>query len=242
MIVGATLGTGRARISVHTRVDTLRVLALLLRRAIAVTTTTDHVAPLIWITAISASAPTLCLVSGHVALSVLPARIGDEARVHTDTVDTRFVQVALTVRSTADRSTSRLWVALVAWLATAHGSMIVYVAFRIKTAIARISALPIDASLRSGTLRIAFTTWVALQHYLSALTIDVGYPQFRTFANHSPYWHTVKHGALGSRIAWLKFSAWVFATAVQACQTVGTVGVGHAFRLIGHWCSTLAIR
>lgn len=197
MVVGATLGTGRARIVVYTRVDTLRVLALLFRGTVAVTATADHVAPFIRISAISAATPTLCLVSGHIAFSVLSARIGDQARVHADTVDARLIQVALTVRPTSHRSTSRLRVALITRLATAHGSMVVYMAFRIETTIAWISALPIDARLRSRTLRIACAARILVQYNLSALAIHVGYPQFRTLADHSPNWHTVKHGALG---------------------------------------------
>lgn len=241
VVMWTAFSAARAGIVVDARVDTLGVLALLVRRTVAVAATPDHVAAFVRVAAVSTAATALGLIPSHVAFAVLAARVGDEARVDAHAVDARLVHVALSVRATADGATSGLRVALVARLATAHRTMVVDVALGVQSAVAWVAALAVNAGLRARAFRVAFTAWLTLQHDLTALAVHVGHPQFGTLADHCAHGHTVQHGTLGRRIARLQFHARVLAASVDAGQAVGTVGIGRTLGLVRNWWATFTI-
>lgn len=173
MVVRSAFRTSRAGIVIHAWIDTLRVLALLIGWAVAVAATANNMATFVWVSAISAAASTFSLISSHIALTVLAARIFDEARVHAYTVDARLAHIAFSVRATSNSPTSGLGITLVSRFTTAYGSVVLDVAFGVQPAIAWISALAVNASLRCWTLRVALATRITLQDNLFALAVDV---------------------------------------------------------------------
>lgn len=80
-------GAARTRVVIHAGINTLRVLALLVRWTVAVTTATDYVTTLVRVSTVAAATSALGLITRHVALAVLTARIVEQARVHADAVD-----------------------------------------------------------------------------------------------------------------------------------------------------------
>lgn len=242
VIVRAAFGTSRAGVVVHARIDTLRVLALLLRWTVAVAATANHVTTLIRISSISISAATLSLIAGDITLAVLSARIVDQARINAHAVDTRFPGVTLGIRSTSHSSASGLRVALIARFAAAHGTMILDVALGVNSAITWISALSVYACLRSGAFRVALTTRFTLQHDLATLAIDIWHPKLGTFTDHRSNGDTVQHGALGRWITGRQFKARILAPTIEARHSVGTVWVCDTFGLVGHRLATFTIR
>lgn len=169
-------GAARTRVVIHAWINTLRVLALLVRWTVAVTTATDYVTTLVRVSTVAAATSALGLIARHVALAVLTARIVDQARVHAHAVDARLVAITLGVRSTADSAASSLGVTFVARLTTANRAMVVDVALGVQTTIAWVAALSVDTRLGLGAFRVALAAWLALQYDLVAVSVDVGYP------------------------------------------------------------------
>lgn len=122
---------------------------MLVRGAVTVTTATDHMTTLVRVSTVSAATSALSLITRHVALAVLTARIVNQARVHAHAVDARLVDVTLGVRSTADSTASGLGVTFIARLTAAHRAMVVDVALGVQTTIAWIATLSVDTRLRS---------------------------------------------------------------------------------------------
>lgn len=240
--MGTAFGAGRTGVVVDARIDTLRVLTLLIRRTIAVAATSNDVAALVRVAPVSAAASALGLVASHIALAILATWVLDQARIDANAVDAGLACVTFSVRPASDCATGCLRVTLIARLTAAHGPVIVNVALSVESAVARVSTLAVDARLRCWALGIALAAWFTLQHHLGALAIDVGHPQFGAFADHGANRYTVQDRTLGRGVTWLQFNARIFAASVDASQSIRTVWVGNTFGLVGNHWATFTVR
>lgn len=141
----------------NARIDTLHVDAGIVSWTITIAVATDHSATIQRISIIALATPTISFVFVGEALRVYSAVIGDQTRIHAVVVHATLVQVTFAVACAFHGVASDVWVALIAFVAGTDRFVISYVARGIGTAVARISALSIDAGFCVAALVVRRT-------------------------------------------------------------------------------------
>lgn len=175
MVLCLAFSSRGTRTIVDAGIDTLRISALLIVRTIVVAATFDNRTLHQRIATITAQASTFSSVRYSVAFGVDSAWITIQARVDAVSVDTSLTGLAFGVHPTSDRSTGNVRVSFVATLAGAHSSVISNGAHGVFSAVAWISALPVDTSFPIRALRIGRTLRRCLQNYALTFAIHIGH-------------------------------------------------------------------
>lgn len=231
VVLSETLGAWRTRIVIQAWVDALFVDATLIRWTIVVAETSDDSAHVTWVSAVSAQALAFSNVVAHEALSVHSARVVDQARRHAVGIDASLVRFALRIASAANGSARDVGISFVTFAARTDGTMTFDSTFGVCSAVARVSALVVDASFDFSTFAVSCATDLGQWHDFPAFTVVVGHHRLGTRADHRSHRQRVQNVASRCSSARRENCARILASVVDASQFRGTIAVSSTFGL-----------
>lgn len=109
--------------------------------------------------------------------------------------------------------------------------MILYLASGVDAAIARITALAVDARFMVGTFAVLLAARWRWEHNATAFAVLIGHPEFGTFADHCTHRSAIQHTALGGLSARREFFARIHTLVTDAGQSAWTVQVNATYWL-----------
>lgn len=228
MLVHATLLIVRACRQLGARIGAPLIDARLRRRTITVRTAAEQHAADQRIAAQAGRTLAHGPMLNAIAFRTIAAR-GRLTSGHTLSIDARMRAAAFTVRPAADLHALDLRVAVVAVATRAHGFVVAYPAFGVRSAIARIAADIVDARLLGGALGVGQTAVRSHRLQRFAGSVAAAHVTLRAHADHRAHRNGRDDLAARRPMARLQRRARIHAAMIDACQSRGALGVQDAF-------------
>lgn len=210
VVLSETFGTWRARVVIQARIDALLVDATLIRWTVVVAETSDDSAHVTRVSSVSAQALAFGDVVANETFGVDTAGVVDQARRHAVGVNASLVRFALRIASAANSSARDVGISFVAFATRTDRTMTFDSTFGVCSAVARVSALVVDASLDFSALAVSCASDLGQRHDYLAFSVVIRHHRLGTRADHCSYWQRVQNVAsrcssarreLGARIS-----------------------------------------